>query len=207
MKDKNVFGLFVKFPEPGKVKTRIAKDTGFDYAAGAYRRIAEEVLLETLPGDGEYKRIIFYSPRNMERHFRSWLPGEILVAQEGRDVGERMGNAMKALFCEGALKVVITGIDIPELDREVVKDAFKKLDSADVVIGPAVDGGYYLIGMKSLHPEIFRDISWSTEKVFRQTVSVIDTLKLRYETLITLSDVDTLEDLMKLEKTKIAKSG
>lgn len=189
------------------MKTRIAKDTGFDYAAGAYRRIAEEVLLETLPGDGEYKRIIFYSPRNMERHFRSWLPGEILVAQEGRDVGERMGNAMKALFCEGALKVVITGIDIPELDREVVKDAFKKLDSADVVIGPAVDGGYYLIGMKSLHPEIFRDISWSTEKVFRQTVSVIDTLKLRYETLITLSDVDTLEDLMKLEKTKIAKSG
>lgn len=189
------------------MKTRIAKDAGFDYAAEAYRRIAEEVILKTLPRGGEYRRIIFYSPRSMERHFRAWLPGEMLVAQEGRDVGERMANAMKALFCEGALKAVITGIDIPELDREVVRDAFRKLDSADVVIGPAVDGGYYLIGMKSLHPELFRGISWSTEKVFRQTASVIDTLKLRYETLITLSDVDTLEDLMKFEKQKIAKSG
>jgi glycosyltransferase A (GT-A) superfamily protein (DUF2064 family) len=106
------------------------------------------------------------------------------------------------LFDVGASKSVIAGVDIPELEAEIVRDAFKKLDSADIVIGPATDGGYYLIGMKSLHREIFRNILWSTEKVLEQTIHVIDNLKLKYETVITLSDVDTLEDLMKFKGPK-----
>jgi rSAM/selenodomain-associated transferase 1 len=187
----------VKFPEPGKVKTRIASVAGCDYATETYRHIAEKVFQNTLSADREYERIIFYAPENLERDFRSWLPGERLIAQQGRDIGERMANAIKDLFYEGASKSVIAGVDIPEIDAEIVRDAFKKLESADIVIGPAADGGYYLIGMKSLHREIFRNILWSTEKVLKQTIDVIDNLKLKYETLITLSDVDTLEDLMK----------
>lgn len=189
----------MKFPEPGKVKTRIARVAGCDYATETYRHIAEKVFQNTLPADREYERIIFYTPESRERKFRSWLPGERLIAQRGRDIGERMANAIRDLFYEGASKSVIAGVDIPELEAEIVREAFKKLGSADIVIGPATDGGYYLIGMKSLHREIFRNMLWSTEKVFKHTIHVIDSLKLKYETLITLSDVDTLEDLMKFK--------
>ena len=90
----------------------------------------------------------------------------------------------------------VTGADIPLLTSEILKDAFLKLEGADVVLGPASDGGYYLIGMKSIH-EIFGGIPWSTEKVFTETVSAIGRLNLRMERTVTLSDVDTIDDLMK----------
>ncbi len=185
----------MKFPEPGRVKTRIAKDAGAEYAAEAYRRIASRVLLNTRPSAAEFGRIIFYTPESRERDFRAWLPGERLVAQEGRDVGERMSSAIRRLLSEGAPAAVIAGADIPELNAEIVRSAFSKLGSADIVLGPAVDGGYYLIGMKSPHDEVFQNISWSTGRVFRQTVLAIGKLKLRYDTVRTLSDVDTLADL------------
>jgi rSAM/selenodomain-associated transferase 1 len=200
--DKNLLGLLVKFPEPGRVKTRIAKDSGRMYAAAAYKRIAEKVFQNTVAEAGEFERIIFYAPANRGREFMSWIPGGRVVPQRGRGIGERMANALKELFSRGASKAIIAGVDIPELGVHVIKDALRKLDAADIVLGPAADGGYYLIGMKSLHEELFRNISWSTERVFRQTVSVADAIKLRYETVITLSDVDTIEDLKRFEGAK-----
>lgn len=202
MGDRNLLGLLVKFPEPGKVKTRIAKDTDLQYAAAAYRRIADRVLQNTVPAEGEFERIIFYTPEKRRREFRAWIPGERIIPQQGRDIGERMANALRALFYHGATKAIITGVDIPDLRGQVIKDAFITLDAADIVLGPAEDGGYYLIGMKSLHEEFFSNISWSTGNVFRQTVAVAEVMKLRYDTVATLSDVDTLEDLMRFEGRK-----
>lgn len=202
MEDRNLLGLFVKFPEPGKVKTRIAKDAGCLYAAAAYRGIADRVLRNTVAAADEYERTIFYTPANRGREFTTWIPGERMLPQQGRDIGERMSHAIMELFHEGASKAIIAGVDVPELGTEVIREAFRRLDTADIVLGPAEDGGYYLIGMKSLHEEVFRNISWSTAEVFRQTVSVADAMKLRYEAVVTLSDVDTIEDLKRFEGPK-----
>jgi rSAM/selenodomain-associated transferase 1 len=144
MKDKNLLGFFAKFPEPGKVKTRLARGIGPDAAADVCRRIAEYVLKRTAPEDSGYRRIIFYMPETMRQRFSEWMPGEVLKAQTGGDVGERMDNALKELFNTGAEKAIIVGSDIPGLHRGIIEKSFYELDSCDVVIGPATDGGYYL---------------------------------------------------------------
>jgi rSAM/selenodomain-associated transferase 1 len=200
MMNKNLLGFFAKFPEPGKVKTRLAKDIGADAAADVCRRIAEYVLKRTSPADSGYSRIIFYMPDAIRQQFSEWLPGEVLRAQTGGDVGERMDNALKELLDLGAEKAVVVGSDIPGLHRRIIDQAFQKLDSCDVVIGPAADGGYYLIGMKSPHPEIFRNITWGTEKVFEETVTIIKKTGLSYGVVATLFDVDDLDDFMKAEE-------
>jgi len=194
VKDKNLLGLFAKFPEPGKVKTRLAKDIGPDAAARVCREIAEYVLKRTSPEGSGYHRIIFFSPETMTQRFSEWMPDEVLRAQTGGDVGERMDNALKELFDLGAEKAIVVGSDIPGLHRGIIDQAFQELDSGDVVIGPAMDGGYYLIGMKSPNPEIFRNISWGTEKVFKETVTIIEKKGLSYGVVATLFDVDDLDD-------------
>ncbi len=102
---------------------------------------------------------------------------------------------MKDLFEPGAEKAVLTGVDIPDINRDIIRDAFLRLENNDVVIGPAKDGGYYLIGMKAMHPEMFQRISWSTEHVFEETVMIIESMKLSYSTVRTLADVDRKEDI------------
>jgi len=200
MKDKNLLGFFAKFPEPGKVKTRLARDIGPYAAADACRRIAEYVLKKTSPDDSCYRRIIFYAPDAMRQQFSEWMPGEVLRAQKGGDVGERMDNALREMFNMGAEKAIVVGSDIPGLHKGIIEQAFHELDNCDIVIGPAMDGGYYLIGMKSPHPEIFRNIAWGTEKVFSETVAIIEKTGLGYGVVATLFDVDDLNDFMRAEE-------
>jgi rSAM/selenodomain-associated transferase 1 len=200
MNQKKLFGLLVKYPEAGKVKTRLARDIGIHEAAAAYKRIAEDVLRKTLPSGGEYERIICYSPSYLKERFEVWLPGERLISQRGEDLGAVMNNALKSLFNIGASEAVIAGADVPELNEAIIEQAFREIEQADIVIGPAADGGYYLIGMKACRPGIFRDISWSTDRVFKETVSVIEKLGLTYRTTVTLSDVDRVEDLLSINR-------
>jgi rSAM/selenodomain-associated transferase 1 len=200
MNTRNVLGFFAKYPEPGKVKTRLAKEIGTESAACFYRRVAEYVLKRTAPADSGYLRIVFYTPDMMMQRFEDWLQDEMLRVQRGADVGERMENALEEMFRMGAEKAVVVGADIPGLHKGIIDRAFQYLDSADLVIGPAMDGGYYLIGMKSTHPEIFRDITWGTGEVFRKTVLNIEKMGLRYRTVETLFDVDGLEDFLKAEE-------
>jgi uncharacterized protein len=202
---KNLLGLLLKFPEPGRVKTRLAKDIGPAAAADFCRRIAEHVLQMTAPEGSCYKRIIFYTPGNLSTEFGKWLSGEKLKAQKGDDIGERMHNALEEMLFLGAGKAIVIGADIPELDRNIIVRAFQALDAADVVLGPAVDGGYYLIGLKTSHRELFSGISWSTGKVFEQTVSRIEKKRLVYRLVDTLFDVDRVEDLPGAEE--IIKAG
>jgi rSAM/selenodomain-associated transferase 1 len=117
---------------------------------------------------GKYDRFVFYDPPEKVRDFLSWLPHEKFIAQRGSDVGQRMDNAIRYLLENGAKKAVITGADIPDLTGKIIMQAFEMLDKADVVVGPAHDGGYYLIGMKSTMPELFRNIPWSTKEVFSE---------------------------------------
>jgi len=200
VKHKNLLGFFAKYPEPGKVKTRLAEHIGFEKAAFFCRRISEYVLKRTAPSDSTYLRIVFYTPDEMRKEFAEWLPCEILQAQKGPDIGERMDNALKEMFDRGAEKAIVVGADIPGLNREIIDNAFEKLDCADIVLGPALDGGYYLIGMKSPHPEVFRNITWSTGEVLNETLFRIKKAGLSYSTVVTLFDVDGPEDLLKTEK-------
>lgn len=195
---KNLFGLLARYPEAGKVKTRLALDIGGDSAARVYKIIAERVFSNTFPdGDSDFGRMIFYSPPQDKGRFESWVPFMELLPQRGKDIGEIMGNALQDLFDRGASKAIITGVDIPDLNRTIINDAFLQLEHSDVVIGPAEDGGYYLIGMKAEHPNIFQGISWSTGNVFVETVRAVERMGLSYSAVRTLSDVDRIEDVIR----------
>jgi uncharacterized protein len=192
---KNFYGLMVKYPEPGMVKTRLAADIGMEQAALIYRQLITRVMNQTMPIGAGYERYMFYDPPNRKQDFVSWFPDEIFMAQSGGDVGRRMDNVIRRLLKKGADKAVITGSDIPDISSEIILRAFEMLDRVDVVLGPARDGGYYLIGMKRPIPEVFRNITWSSKDVFMETVKVIKLSGISYGALPALSDLDTIEDL------------
>jgi uncharacterized protein len=196
---KDILGLTVKYPERGLVKTRLARDIGDDAACEVYRTMAEKIFAETGPDAGSYERVIFYSPAASEQKVTEWLPGVRVVPQRGSDIGEIMYNAFCDMFEAGAEKAIVTGADIPGLNRHIVNLAFQELGHADIVIGPAMDGGYYLIGMKSRLPDIFRGIPWGTARVLAETLRVTGRLRLTVRTVTPMTDVDTLKDLLKVK--------
>ncbi|MGC2062888.1 MAG: TIGR04282 family arsenosugar biosynthesis glycosyltransferase [Thermodesulfovibrionales bacterium] len=198
MNNKNLYGIMIKYPEPGRVKTRLARDLGPEKAALICRQLTERVMEQTVPVIGEYHRSVFYDPPERRQDFVSWLPNENFTAQKGSNIGERMDNAIRYLLENGAEKAVITGADIPDLANGIIMQALKMLDHADVAVGPARDGGYYLIGLKSPMPELFRNIHWSTGDVFAETVSILKRSGKSFGVLPVLSDLDTIEDLAQI---------
>lgn len=194
--EKNTLIIFVKYPEPGKVKSRIASDLGAERAAEVYSRIAKAVI-EKVSKPDTHGTIICFDPPERENEIKLWLgidkhPYE---RQSGRTIGEKMSNAFHSVFSRGAEKAVLIGTDIPEITAGTVTDAFDRLNETDVVLGPAEDGGYYLMGLRNLEPLLFRDIEWSTNLVLRQTIGRIKERKLSYNLLQTLKDVDTADDI------------
>jgi rSAM/selenodomain-associated transferase 1 len=196
MNNGDCVGIFLKFPVPGFVKTRIASEIGSVEAAIFYKQLAESVLKKTMPAADEYDRIIFFEPAERKMDFEKWLGNERLVPQQGIDLGEKMSNAVSEILKQGR-KAVITGSDIPDLDRSIIGAAFSTLEHNDIVLGPAKDGGYYLVGMKVLHQQLFEDIHWSTAEVLSRTVEIIKATGLTCSLLPELSDLDTIEDYKK----------
>jgi rSAM/selenodomain-associated transferase 1 len=185
----------VKDPRPGEVKTRLAADVRRETAADLYRALAEHVLEATAPLPGEYERLVFFHPPEALEPMRAWLPGVRLLAQRGGDLGARMTDAFSRAFARGASRVAIVGTDAPGVSRETVSEAFSALDGADVAIGPAQDGGYYLLALRQPQPELFSRIAWSTPAVAAETRARAAALRLRVRELSTLRDVDSLDDL------------
>ncbi|MCL5022594.1 MAG: TIGR04282 family arsenosugar biosynthesis glycosyltransferase [Nitrospirae bacterium] len=199
MNRKSVLGILVKFPRPGEVKTRLARVIGEERAAEEYRIIAERIMENTFPGESGYEREVFYTPADRKDQFEKWLPGNVLVPQRGADIGDIMSNALHDLFACGAEKAVLVGSDIPKLGRDIIVQAFRELDRTDTVVGPAADGGYYLIGMRSLHEGVFRGISWGSSGVLGETISAIGRLGLTWSLVPALSDMDTAEDFFRMK--------
>ena len=194
---ENILIIFVKYPQAGFVKTRLAKDIGKEEAVLLYRRFVEIILKRT--DDMSFNRFIFYSPARKGRQIQKWLGyGLTTFAQKGNNLGERLSNAVGSTFRKGSKKVVVIGSDSPTIDKKIILKAFKELENKDCVIGPSLDGGYYLLGLSSFNREIFKDISWSTNKVFKQTINKLKKLRLRFNLLEQLSDVDNLKDLLRL---------
>lgn len=188
---KNVLIIFVRNPELGKVKTRLARTLGAEAALRIYRFLLEKTRAAALGASLE--RWLFYSENIPETD--EW-PRELFhkKQQSEGDLGARMEAAFQQAFEAGAEKVLIIGSDCPELTSTILEHALEMLDHTDFVLGPVPDGGYYLLGMKALTPVVFRDIAWSTAAVRAQTVEKIAALGQGYTLLPMLTDIDEAED-------------
>jgi len=180
------------------VKTRLASVLEEDATLEIYRRFALDIL-DTLLRGHLALRIFFYPPE-AGRKVRDWLGSEHrYVAQQGEDLGERMKNAFLSAFNEGFSRVVLIGSDLPDLPLRFVKEAVAALSSSDAVVGPARDGGYYLIGFNAnrFPQDVFRDIDWGTPTVFQETSRVLQGQGYDVWTLPQWDDIDTYEDLLR----------
>jgi rSAM/selenodomain-associated transferase 1 len=192
MNRKNKLIIFVKNEELGKTKTRLAATIGDEAALNAYRKLLNYTFTQTQNVEAE--KVVWYSRYKGENDI--WSEGYFQKkVQSGADLGQRMSNAFRDSFDEdGIEKVIVIGSDCAELTTEIIEAAFQQLESHECVIGPARDGGYYLLGMKTYYPEIFEDVSWSTASVFNETVQQMEALGTSYSMLKKLNDVDTIED-------------
>lgn len=191
--------VFIKNPVAGKVKTRIAAEAGDATALEIYKHLTDHTRMVTDQVDAA--RLLFYSERVVR--LDQWAEKKYSKAvQSGDDLGEKMFNAFKQTS-EYEKKLLI-GSDCAGLTNEIIDQAYAALDYHDVVIGPAKDGGYYLIGMTNIVPELFKSIPWSTDQVLNETVRVLQNKRLLYKLLPVLTDVDTLAD-WEAEKGKIFK--
>jgi uncharacterized protein len=188
----NLLIIFYRNPEKGKVKTRLAATLGDDRALLVYLELARQTRTVTVLLD--FDKAVYYSNKIDESDL--WTKkdyGKFL--QRGSDLGERMRNAFEEGFARGYKSICTIGTDCYELSSSEIREAFQYLKDHDVVIGPAADGGYYLLGMNKLHPQLFEKKQWSTKTVSDDTIKDIEAAGLTFLELITLRDVDTEEDL------------
>jgi rSAM/selenodomain-associated transferase 1 len=188
--------VFLRFPYPGKVKTRLAQSLGEARAARFYRICADAILGEISRLPENVEKNIFCADKTDEPEVRRWAgPGFNFAVQKGESLGQRLQNAFSSVLGNGAQKAVAVASDVPDLSAGIMNEAIQALDGHDIVIGPCYDGGYYLLGMKRLHHELFHGISWSTEQVYRQTLAAAGKSGLTVHQLQTLIDIDTVADL------------
>lgn len=182
--------IFTRNPEWGKVKTRLAKSIGNDKALELYiellkhtKRVTEQIACE---------KIVYYSENINFKDFWDAHTYEKAL-QSGDDLGKRMANAFLDGFTKGYKRIIIIGSDLYELKAKILVEAFESLNSNDAVIGPAKDGGYYLLGMKEFIPSVFENKNWGTDSVFKATIENVTDKKvfLTQE----LNDIDVVEDV------------
>lgn len=193
--------LFAKAPRAGSVKTRLAAEVGDARAVALYRAVGARVVGNVA---ATYPLTVWYDPPDAAAEMRAWLgPRPVYRAQVTGDLGARLAAAFAHHFSRGDAPVIAIGADAPGVTAAVIHDALRSLRDADVVVGPAVDGGYYLIGLTRPAPELFQGIPWSTEGVLGTTRARCGDLGLRVTMLTLLRDLDTAEDLapLRLERT------
>jgi rSAM/selenodomain-associated transferase 1 len=186
--------IFTRNPKLGKCKTRLAATIG--------AKAALEIYMILLQHTAEITKNLNCSK---EVHYSDELSTNDLwdntnytkYLQKGNDLGERMYNAFKSGFKQGYKKIIIIGSDIYDLNSETIEEAFKEMENSDFVIGPAEDGGYYLLGMKSLNKEIFFNKYWGTDKVLKDTLNNLNHKKVKL--LQTKNDIDVYEDIKNID--------
>ena len=186
---KELIIVFVKNIKLGKVKTRLAKTIGNQAAFEVYSelvKITEEATKKT-----ESDKRIYFSDTIIETkwgtHFKA--------VQEGSDLGERMKNAFKKGFEDGYERIVLIGSDLPEISSTHIEQGLQNLKNNEVTFGPAIDGGYYLVGMSKMHAYVFDNKPWSQPNLLKLTLSELEQKNISYALLEPLNDIDTFEDL------------
>lgn len=183
--------IFQKNAIRGKVKTRLASTIGDDQAMEIYKWMTSHTC--QVASEIKVDKFLFYSDFIPDSSSDT-LPGFQFEIQSGADLGERMSNAFASLFAKGYSDVIIIGTDCPDLQVSDLNKAYLALSQNDLVLGPANDGGYYLLGMRRYFPELFKGIPWSSSKVLELTLDRADEANLDYGFLKILSDIDTIED-------------
>ena len=197
--------VFVKAPRPGTVKTRLAEAIGSADACKAYR-VLVETLLEQLAELPEVE--LRFSPADAAREIQPWLRAGWEARPQGTgDLGQRLVSAFAEAFSAGVKRVVIIGSDCPAVAVADIECAWSALLSHDVALGPARDGGYWLIGLRQPQPEFFHSIPWSTADVLRETQQRARLLKLKTYLLRELTDVDTVNDWHEFMTVHIGRRG
>ncbi|RYC67433.1 TIGR04282 family arsenosugar biosynthesis glycosyltransferase [Spirosoma sordidisoli] len=195
MADRHLI-IFVKNPIPGTVKTRIARTVGNERAVQVYRHLLQHTqqITRLLP----WPRVVYYG--DFINSNDGWN-GYQKRLQAGNDLGERMLAAFREQFAEGARQVVIIGSDCLAITADHLRQAFSALDEADVVIGPATDGGYYLLGMNALHSFLFEKMPWSQPELRQLTELALQQNNLTFERLEELTDIDEWSDYERVSST------
>jgi len=188
--------VFVRAPELGRVKTRLEKKMDAVTVLGLYQCFVEDII-QTLTSGG-YEITVYFAPSHKESAVQTWLgPTMHIQAQTGMSLGEKMRNAFSDVFATGVNQAILIGSDFPDLDIGILQEAFVFLQSKDVTIGPAEDGGYYLMGFRkdAFDGDVFTGIDWGTEHVFQQTLQHIHDAGLTDHVLPSWQDIDTYDDL------------
>jgi rSAM/selenodomain-associated transferase 1 len=200
--------LFVKYPKAGAVKRRLAEAIGRKKAAQLYERLAIDTIdcVKQLSFPFE----ILYWPGEYGTQFAAVFGSEhIYVAQQGRDLSQRLVNAFNHAFGQGFEYAIALGSDSPDLPAQFIKDAFGLLETNDAVIGPASDGGYYLVGFSknSFTPAAFENIPWSSPEVLAQTILALKNQNKTISLLPPWYDIDTIDDLRRFAQRNHSSEG
>lgn len=190
MNHKNLLIIFTRNPVLGKVKKRLAKTVGDKTALDIYTFLLKKTKEITL--DSPCDKVVYYSEKIIKNDI--WNCNSFRKeVQFGEDLGAKMKNSFYDAFENNYRKVVLIGSDIYDLESYHINEAFKKLETNDVVMGPALDGGYYLIGLKKMHPKIFDNKKWGSSTVRKDTLKNLE--KVDVHLLPILNDVDVIEDI------------
>jgi uncharacterized protein len=195
----NALVILTKAPQPRQSKTRLVPPLSYAEAADLARALLLDQL-QNLVTFGGARLFIAFTPETAAGFFDGFIAqGFTCFAQRGQSLGERMSHAFEHLFASGFANVILIGSDLPALPVRFFQQAYAWLEnSADVVLGPSADGGYYLIAMNRMVPGIFDDIAWSSAKVLSQTIHKLGNLGLKHELLSEWYDIDTRKDLERL---------
>lgn len=173
--------IFTRFPSPGKTKTRLIPSLGSIGATltqekmTGYTIMQAKTFLALHSHNKKDRSVEIRFAGGSTKMMKNWLGDSFIYREQGGgDLGDRMHRASKEALNEGVKKVVIIGCDCPEIDSELLIKAFSTLDNNDIVLGPATDGGYYLIGLKKPSPHLFSGVSWGSSKVLEQTKDIIE---------------------------------
>ena len=187
--------IFARYPLKGKVKTRLAEDTGEDFAFNFYKLCSENILRE-IGKLYSFDKYLFYADEADGKRILDWAGTNFFYfAQSSSDLGKRMLSAFETVFNRGNNSAIIIGTDVPDLNNLIIKEAEIQLQKNDLVIGPAFDGGYYLLGMKKPYKELFYNIEWGMGSVFQSTINNAKELNLKTHLVDKLYDIDTINDL------------
>ena len=193
--------IFTRYPVPGKTKTRLIPVLGEEGATKLHRKLTERTISTA-------QKLFFYHPLSIVVNFagvnkylmKNWLGYTFIYQpQPDGDLGERMTIAFQKSFQCGYEKVIIIGTDCPTLKHNILREAFEALNQNELVLGPAEDGGYYLIGLRHFIPQLFQNITWGTSSVLEQTNAIALSRDLSIAYLPILADIDRPEDLSLLD--------
>lgn len=194
-------GLMTRYPQLGRVKTRLAADIGDDEALQVYLELLGRAVKVVDDLDKtRFVRTVFVTPSEQIEQLADEYPGlDNYLAQADGDLGDRMKHALKTLLdMPGVQRAILIGTDIPELSSDIVMQASAALENHDCVFGPTFDGGYFLIGMRRVHEMLFHNVAWGTTSVLQESLAIVDKAGLTVQLLTQLRDLDNYDDLKQL---------